>query len=145
MRSRANGWAVVPGDVDNRHRNVRLFKTVAYRDPRNPAQIDVENDANHSIEIAVICESFSRGKQHAFIAALPQQSRYALQHHGVVIDDQNKVPLGKAGHLDAGNPPFRSNTLRPCWQQSDDHRLDPCQAKRQWSKAPCRDACGAIS
>ena len=26
MRSLANGWAVVPGDVDDRHRNVRFFE-----------------------------------------------------------------------------------------------------------------------
>jgi hypothetical protein len=103
MRSRANGWAVVPGDVDDRHRNVRFFKTVPHLDTRNIAQVDVEKDANHPVEIAVICEGFSRGKQHAFVAQLPQQSRYAPQHHGVVIDDKNKVSLWQAGPLDVEN------------------------------------------
>jgi hypothetical protein len=46
MRGRANGWAVVPGDVDDRHRNVRFFETVPQRDTRDIAQVDVENDAN---------------------------------------------------------------------------------------------------
>jgi hypothetical protein len=103
MRSRANGWAVVPGDVDDRHRNVRFFETVPQRDTRDIAQVDVENDANHPVKIAVICEGFRRRKQHAFVAQLPQQSRYAPQHHGVVIDDKNKVPLWQAGHLDVEN------------------------------------------
>ena len=102
--SGANGWAVVPGDVDNRHRNVRFFETVPQLDTRNIAQVDVENDANHPVKIALICEGFRRGKQHAFVAQLPQQSRYAPQHHGVVIDDKNKVPLWQAGHLNVENP-----------------------------------------
>lgn len=50
---------------------------------------------NHPDEITVICEGFRRRKQHACVAQLPQQSRYALQHHGVVIDDKNKVRSGK--------------------------------------------------
>ena len=104
MRSPANGWAVVPGDVDDRHGIVCFFKTASHLDTRNIAQVDVEKDANHPVEIAVICEGFRRGKQHAFVAQLPQQSRYALQHHGVVIDDKNKVLLGQAGHLDVENP-----------------------------------------
>ncbi len=104
MRSLANGGAVVPGDVDDRHRNVCFFETVPQLDTRNIAQVDVEKDANHPVEIAVICEGFRRRKQHACVAQLPQQSRYALQHHGVVIDDKNKVPLWQAGHLDVGNP-----------------------------------------
>ena len=91
MCSRANGWAVVAGDVDDRHRNVRFFETVPQRDTRNIAQVDVEQDANHPVEIAVICEGFRRRKQHAFVAKLPQQSRYALQHHGVVIDDKDEI------------------------------------------------------
>ncbi len=99
MRSLANGWAVVPGDVDHRHRNVRFFETASHLDTRNIAQVHVENDANHSVEIAVISEGFSRRKQHASVTQLPQQTRYALQHHGVVIDDKNK-----ASHLDVEIP-----------------------------------------
>ena len=104
MRSLASGGAVVSGDVDDRHGNVRFFKMASYLDTRNIAQVDVEKNANQPVEIAVICEGFRRGKQHACVAQLPQQSRYALQHHGVVIDDENKVPLGQAGHLDFGKP-----------------------------------------
>jgi hypothetical protein len=97
MRGRANGWAVVPGDVDDRHRNVRFFETVPQRDTRDIAQVDVENDANHPVKIAVICEGFRRRKQHAFVAQLPQQSRYAPQHHGVVIDVRiRRRPLGRS-------------------------------------------------
>jgi hypothetical protein len=48
----------------------------------------------------VTCEGFRRGKKQAVVAELPQQSRYALQHRGVVIDDKNKVPIWQAGMLD---------------------------------------------
>jgi len=91
MCSRANGWAVVAGDVDDRHGIVCFFKTASHLDARNIAQVDVEKDANHPVEIAVICEGFRRGKQQARVAQLPQQSRYARQHRGIVIDDKNKV------------------------------------------------------
>ena len=104
MRSSANGWAIIPGDVDDRHRNVRFFETVPQLDTRNTAQVDVENDANHPVEIAVICEGFRRGKQQAFVAQLSQQSRYAPQHHRVVIHDKNKVPLWQSRHLNVENP-----------------------------------------
>ena len=93
MRSGANGWAVVPGDVDNRHRNVRFFETVPHLNTRSIAQVDVDKDTNHPIKIALICEGFRRGEQHAFVAQLPQQSRYAPQHHRVIINDKNKVSL----------------------------------------------------
>src|SRR6478736_4136615 len=106
MRSLASGGAVVPGDVDDRHGIVCFLKTASHLDTRNIAQVDVEKDANHSVEIAVICEGLRRGKQHAFVAQLPQQSRYAPRHHGVVIDDKNKVPLWQAGHLDVENSPW---------------------------------------
>jgi len=96
-RSGANGWAFVPGDVNDRHRNVRFFETVPQFDTRTIAQVDVENDANHPVKIALICEGFRRRKQQADVAGLPQQSRYAPQHHRVVIDDKNKVPLWQAG------------------------------------------------
>ena len=54
IRSRANGWAVVPGDVDDWHRNVRCFETVPHFDTRNAAHVDVENDTGHPVEIVVI-------------------------------------------------------------------------------------------
>jgi hypothetical protein len=41
----------------------------------------------------VVCESLSRRKQQAVVAKLPQQSRYAPQHCGIVIDDQDNVSL----------------------------------------------------
>jgi hypothetical protein len=50
----------------------------SYLDTRNIAQVDVEKDANRSVEVIVICERFRRGKQQAGVAELPQQPRYAL-------------------------------------------------------------------
>ena len=60
-------------------------------DARTIAKIDVEKDANRLVEFAMLCESLRRGKQQACVAKLPQQSRYAFQDRGVVIDDQDKV------------------------------------------------------
>ena len=104
MRSLASGGAVVPGDVDDRHGIVCFFKTASHLDTRNIAQVDVEKDANCPVEIVMVFEGFRRGKYQAVVAVLAQQSRHALQHHGVVIDDKNKVPLGQAGYLDVRNP-----------------------------------------
>jgi hypothetical protein len=41
----------------------------------------------------LVCESLRRWKQQAVIAELPQQSRYTLQHRGVVIDDKDDVSI----------------------------------------------------
>ena len=57
--------AFVPGDVNDRHGNVRFFETVSQLDTRTIAQVDVEKDANHPVKIAVICEGFRRRKQQA--------------------------------------------------------------------------------
>jgi hypothetical protein len=62
-------------------------------DARPIAQVNVEKDAERVSEITVVCESLRRRKQHARVAELPQQSRYAPQHRGIVIDDENKVPV----------------------------------------------------
>jgi hypothetical protein len=90
-RSRANGWVVVSSHVDDRHGNVRRFQTMPQLDARTIAKIDVEKDANRLVEFAMLCESLRRGKQQACVAKLPQQSRYAFQDRGVVIDDQDKL------------------------------------------------------
>ena len=144
MRCPASGGGVIPGDVDDRHRNVRCFETVPHLDTRNITQVDIKNDANHPVEIAVICEGFRRGKQHAFVAQLPQQSRYALQHHGVVIDDKNNVLLGQAA-TSMLKVRLGSNAMRHRRRRSDDG-LDPCQARRQWNSRPAGSGrCCAIS
>ena len=67
-------------------------------DTRNIAQVDCRE--SRVFEIAVICEGFRRCKQQSGVTELPQQSRYALQHRGVVIDDKNKVPIWQANKLD---------------------------------------------
>jgi hypothetical protein len=92
-RSRANGRAVVPSHVDDRHRIASRFETVPQLDARSIAQVDVEKDAKRVPEIAVAFESVRRRKQQAGVAELPQQSRYTLQHSGVVIDDKDDISI----------------------------------------------------
>jgi hypothetical protein len=64
------------------------------------AQVDVEKYANGLVEIAVLYECRRGRKQHAVVAGPLQQSRYTLQHSGVVIDDKNKVPIRHAQYPD---------------------------------------------
>ena len=90
-RSLANGGFVVSSHVDHRHGNARGFEAVPQFDAGRIAQVDVEQDANRISEIVVVCKGIRRRKQQADVAELPQQSRYAPQHCGVVIDDNNLV------------------------------------------------------
>jgi hypothetical protein len=66
---------------------VRYFEAAPQFNARAITQIDVENDASHVSEIAVVCESLRGRKQQAVVADLPQQSRYAPQHCRIVIYD----------------------------------------------------------
>ena len=64
------------------------LETVPQFDAGNVAQVDVEKDTDHLVEVTVICEGFSGAKRQTGVAELPQQSRHALQHRNVVIDDE---------------------------------------------------------
>jgi hypothetical protein len=91
MRSLANGGVVIPGHEDDWRRDIFGLETLRHLDPRNVAKINVEQDAGGFVKIVVLGESLRRSKQETFVAKLPQQPRYALQHSGVVIDDKDKV------------------------------------------------------
>jgi hypothetical protein len=52
----------------------------------------------------MVCESLRRGEQHGAVAELPQQSSYAPQHSGVVIDDKDDISIGQ-GRFPMDCPP----------------------------------------
>jgi hypothetical protein len=91
--SGANGRAVVPSQVDDRHGNASSVEAMPQLDPLPIAQVDVEKDANRPVEIGLVCESLGRRKQQAGVAELPQHSSYTPQHSGVVIDDKDEVSI----------------------------------------------------
>jgi hypothetical protein len=85
-RGRANGIAVVGGNVDHRERDPGLGQPVPDLDSGLAIQLDIENDADCSGEIVVILKRLCGLKEQTVVAVLSKQPFKALENARIIVD-----------------------------------------------------------
>ena len=93
QRSHPDGRIIVRGDVDNGHGNARRFETMPQVDAGFIVQVDVEDDAKRFFEIVVVLKGLGRREQDTFVTVFTQQSLYAPERAGVIIDDKDDISI----------------------------------------------------
>jgi hypothetical protein len=106
-RGRANGIAVVGGDVDHRQGDSRLAEPVSDLYSRLAVQLDIENNADRPGEIIVILKRPRGLKEHAVVAVLPEQPLEASENARIIVNHKNESSIRQDQSLDASN--------RACW------------------------------
>ena len=56
-------------------------------------QVDVEDDAKRFFEIVVVLKGLGRREQDTFVTVFTQQSLYAPERAGVIIDDKDDISI----------------------------------------------------
>ncbi len=82
----ARGVVVVPGHKDHGALRSRGRESALQLDPRNSAEVDVEQQAGCRLRAAAVEQRLGGGERPAFDSVVRQQPRHALQKARVVID-----------------------------------------------------------
>ena len=89
----ARGLVVVRRHEDDRALRSRCRKSALQLDPRNSAEVDVEQQAGCRLRAAALNQRLGRGERTAVDAVVRQQSRHALQKARIVIDHDHDCRL----------------------------------------------------